>query len=354
MERHNLIYLCVVPVRNEGPFLLEWLAHYLGAGVTDFLFFSNDCEDGTDEILNILADQGLITHIPISAVGDQSIQWQALKTAWKHPLRKKADWMMVLDADEMINIHTKGHTLDDLIAAVPADTDAIAMPWRLFGNNQRVFFEDILATESFTTSMPASENHPFTDVFFKTLFRPSGPFNQLGIHRPKQKKDQTPNWVDGSGAKMHEHVSTNPKQLTLFGQELHTKNPGRDLVELNHYSVRSAENFMVKRARGLPNRSHKNIDLAYWSGRNFNTELNNSINKMAANTAPHLATLKAIPGLSEAHEHAVAWHKQKFQSLMRNKAEFQLFKQVLIAGDSTILPRKIVRRLAQMYQSIDR
>lgn len=347
-------YLCVVPVRNEGPFLLEWIAHYLGAGVTDFLFFSNDCEDGTDEILNILAGQGLITHIPIKSVEGQSIQWQALKTAWKHPLRKTADWMMVVDADEMINIHAKGHTFDDLIAAIPDGTDAISMPWRLFGNNGCVFYEDALATKSFTTSMPASDNHPFSDVFFKTLFRPNGPFNQLGIHRPKQKKDQVPNWVDGSGAKMHEHVSANPKQLTLFGQELHTGNAGRDLVELNHYSVRSAENFMVKRARGLPNRSKKNIDLAYWTDRNFNTEPNDSISKMAANTAQHLATLREIPGISEAHERSVMWHKQKFQTLMRDKVEFQLFKQILIAGDSAILPRTVVRKLGQMYHSIDR
>jgi len=28
--------LCVSTLKNEGPFLIEWLAHLMGAGVTDF------------------------------------------------------------------------------------------------------------------------------------------------------------------------------------------------------------------------------------------------------------------------------------------------------------------------------
>ena len=29
--------LCVSTLKNEGPFLIEWLAHLMGASVTDFL-----------------------------------------------------------------------------------------------------------------------------------------------------------------------------------------------------------------------------------------------------------------------------------------------------------------------------
>ncbi len=41
-------FLAVLTVRNEAAFLLEWLAHHRGGGFTDFLVFSNDCQDGTD------------------------------------------------------------------------------------------------------------------------------------------------------------------------------------------------------------------------------------------------------------------------------------------------------------------
>lgn len=35
--------LAILTQRNEGAFLLEWLAHHRAIGFTDFLVFSNDC-----------------------------------------------------------------------------------------------------------------------------------------------------------------------------------------------------------------------------------------------------------------------------------------------------------------------
>jgi len=29
--------LCVSTIRNEGPYLVDWVAHHRAAGVTDFL-----------------------------------------------------------------------------------------------------------------------------------------------------------------------------------------------------------------------------------------------------------------------------------------------------------------------------
>ena len=55
----------VLCVRNEGAFLLEWLAHHRAAGVTDFLVFSNDCDDGTDAMLDRLAGLGWLTHLSL-------------------------------------------------------------------------------------------------------------------------------------------------------------------------------------------------------------------------------------------------------------------------------------------------
>ena len=112
---------------------MEWIAHHQAAGVTDFLIYSNDCDDGTGEMLDALAAAGEIVHLPQTKTGSQSIQWQALRDAWKHPLRKEADWILVSDVDEFLNIHVAGHQISDLLKALPDDTDAVALPWRLFG-----------------------------------------------------------------------------------------------------------------------------------------------------------------------------------------------------------------------------
>ena len=58
-------FLAVTSMRNEGAFLLEWLAHHRAVGFTDVLVFSNDCDDGTDAMLDRLAQLGWLTHVPI-------------------------------------------------------------------------------------------------------------------------------------------------------------------------------------------------------------------------------------------------------------------------------------------------
>ncbi|MDB4053693.1 glycosyltransferase family 2 protein [Octadecabacter sp.] len=54
----------ITPMKNEGPFILEWLAYHLMIGINDFVVFTNDCEDGTDAILERLDELGLVRHLP--------------------------------------------------------------------------------------------------------------------------------------------------------------------------------------------------------------------------------------------------------------------------------------------------
>ena len=53
----------VTCVKNEGPFLLEWIAFHRVLGVTDFLFYSNDCTDATDRLLDALAQAAVGTQV---------------------------------------------------------------------------------------------------------------------------------------------------------------------------------------------------------------------------------------------------------------------------------------------------
>ncbi|OZA06875.1 MAG: glycosyl transferase family 2, partial [Rhodobacterales bacterium 17-64-5] len=89
----------VLPVRNEGAFLLEWFAHHRSCGFTDFLVFSNDCSDGTDAMLDRLAALGWLTHVRNDGPHPEGPQWAALKQADRHPLIEASDWVMPIDID---------------------------------------------------------------------------------------------------------------------------------------------------------------------------------------------------------------------------------------------------------------
>ncbi|MEM9757185.1 MAG: glycosyltransferase family 2 protein [Pseudomonadota bacterium] len=54
----------ITPMKNEGPFILEWVAYHRLIGVSDVLVFRNDCEDGTDMILERLDELGVVRHLP--------------------------------------------------------------------------------------------------------------------------------------------------------------------------------------------------------------------------------------------------------------------------------------------------
>ena len=94
------MHLGILTLRNEAAFLLEWLAHHKAVGLDHALVFTNDCQDGTDEMLDRLQELGHVTHVRNDGPYDKGgIQFTALKAAAKTKLVKQADWILPLDID---------------------------------------------------------------------------------------------------------------------------------------------------------------------------------------------------------------------------------------------------------------
>ena len=53
----------VCSMRNEGPFIVEWVAWYRMLGFTDVLIITNDCTDHSPQLLAALAAAGWVTHL---------------------------------------------------------------------------------------------------------------------------------------------------------------------------------------------------------------------------------------------------------------------------------------------------
>ena len=340
--------LAITSMRNEGPHCLEWIAHHLAVGVGHFLIYTNDCDDGTDLMLDALENAGLVTHIRQSPKGKRTVQWQALKHASDHPLVAAADWVLATDCDEFINLRAPLAMLQDLIAKLPKGTDAVAMPWRLFGHSGQIEMRDELTIQRFIHAAPVDIHLPLAH-FFKSLFRPSA-FRQIGVHRPKRAKDRLPQWVDGGGNRLLEDFAKKDGRINMFGIPVNA-----DLVQLNHYSLRSAESFMVKRARGLPNHMEREIGLGYWAERNFNTVEDNSIQHMIPATQAKLDELLQIKTVSNLHKKAFNLHQTRFNEMMTNRDDIQLFWHLSLNASSQPptpeLARTQISRIIKAQQS---
>lgn len=294
-------------MKNEGPFMLEWVAHNRSLGFDGLVIYTNDCVDGTDMMARRLEDLGLASHVPNPVKPGGNPQHQALRRARRHPMVTNALWLMCLDADEFINITVGDRTIPSLIAACEAP-DAISMAWRLFGCNSVETFQDTPVTEQFTSADHPTVYGSGRAYGLKTLFRNNGSFRRFGPHRPKDSPEERLDhirWSDGGG-KLFPADKVGWRAWAGFDHSY-----GR----IHHYSVRSIESFMVKRDRGRTN--HINVDQAetYWRDMNLNKVTDKSIAPLGARARPLLQELLSDPVLGKLHAEACAWHRDKIAEL---------------------------------------
>jgi hypothetical protein len=309
--------LAILTVKNEGAFLLDWVAHHRAIGFDHILAFSNDCSDGSDAMLDRLAALGGLTHVPNPGPWEEGPQWAALRKAADHPDYARADWAMVIDIDEYLNIRTGDHSLEALIAACDG-ADAIPVTWRMFGNAGVVAQGDRPITEVFTRAAPAVLHWPWRALMVKTLFRTKA-FRKPGVHRPKGPVGPVRLSDPGLGQRL----------FSAPGQD-HTR-----LAQINHYALGAMEDYIVKCDRGRANREGAAFDMSYWCDRNFTAEEDRSI--LAVDSTGLRAALRADPILGELHRAAVAWRQARFAELMAEEPWRALFGRLLMTPPARIL-----------------
>ena len=320
--------LIITTMRNEAPFVLEWIAYHQHIGFTDFLIYTNDCDDGTDLLLDRLAALGHVTHERSHSRGKKPVQWRALNKAERHPLTKSADWVFVADVDEFLNIHVGDGLLDDLIATRP-DAGGFAIPWRMFGNAGVEAFVDAPVLAQFTQAAPDTLIWPWRAVQYKSLFRSAQGPVELGVHRPKAVTNSGDgHWYDGNGA-----VDRAAHATYQFN-----RGPRYELAQINHYALGSIENFLIKQDRGKPNHQSDPIDISYWVERNLNTVTDQTILRHGPAIAARRDALMSDPELEALHNQGVAWRHARIEALLETPEAFHVYTVLLQTPPTAPLP----------------
>lgn len=331
--------LVVTAMKNEAPFILEWIAYNRLIGVDHFLVYTNDCTDNTVAMLDRLAELGIVTRRdnPYTPGGKVKPQHAALKDAVRQPVYRAADWIVTIDLDEFIAVHVGGGTLRDLFAACN-HPNAISLTWRFFGNGGVTRFEDRPVIEQFTRCAPEAFPDPGLAWGFKTLFdRRTCRFRRLGVHRPgglEEGAEGAVRWVNGSGRVM-------PRRLLAKGWRTVQPIFGYRLATLNHYALRSAESYLVKRDRGRVNHTHEDQGVYYWRRRNYIAEEDTRLLGMLPRLETALAGLKADPVLGRLHADAVDWHRARIAALKADPDYARVFEELKAsaAEDATVFDR---------------
>lgn len=312
--------LVVTTMRNEGPFILEWVTWYLMLGFDHLVIFYNDCTDHSPGLLRRLDDAGLITAVEYTPKPDKPVKHTALPLIMSHPRVQAAEWVFNIDVDEFLVIHEGDGRLDDLLSAFKVNRiHGIAVHWKCFGDSGQETWEDGLTHRRFTQ---ASESRDRGNIFFKTLIRWPRDFKRLGIHSPKGWQGdgawgQAPNVLkrcDGSTMRKYD-PDTNSLKFTLSRWITH------DFAQLNHYAVRTRESYALKMGKPSTAAGKDRYTDAFFEAKNRNETEDTSALKYRAGFDAIYAELAALPDVMKLHHRCCMDYVERLAEVAGASAE---------------------------------
>lgn len=218
-------YLTVCAIaKNEGSYFKEWIEWHRAKGVEKFYIYDNESTDGTRELLAPYVESGLVeyTYFP-----GRKKQLAAYDDCFERH-RLEARWIAVIDLDEFI-VPVKDRTILDFLRRMESFS-VIEVNWLVYGSGGAKKREPGSVMERFRRhSLP--EHRLNTHV--KSIADPRRVCTMIGCHEAARLSGHS---VDSHGVPLKKG----------FGDRM----PQQDVIRINHYAVKSYEEFLSKRARG--------------------------------------------------------------------------------------------------------
>ena len=297
----------VCSMRNEGPFIVEWLAWYRMLGFDEVVVVTNNCTDRSPDLLDALQAAGWLHHIRHDVPPGHRITAQKLAAAKVHPAVRQADWVMVCDVDEFLVIHRGEGRLADLLAPHVAPDGAprflgMSINWRVFGTDGIEQFNDLPVHRQFFSASGVGAR---LSRSVKSLHRKPDWFGALGEHGPRRLSlaaaglgwgDPGMVWITPDGRPVAEwrpegdYLRTVPARLV-----------SHRVAQINHYMLRSVETFSLKAGSLSPVALRDRYSLDYFAEADAGQEQDRSALRHAAAFDRIHAEAMALPDVARLH-----------------------------------------------------
>ena len=301
-------------MRNEGAFLLEWVVWYRSLGFSSVVVVTNDCTDRSPDLLDALAQAGWVEHLQVDMkAGQAGITRAKLIAAGETRSVRRAQTVLVCDVDEFLVIHRGEGKIADLLAAPGRDYLGMSINWRVFGSGGIVTYDDVPVHQQFTVAVGRKR---YLNSAVKSLHRHPRWFQRLGEHGPvnldlaKAQREAGATWGEGglvwvgpSGQRVPGWTPEGPYLRTVPLSAI-----DHSVAQFNHYMLRSAESFSLKRGTLSPVAARDRYTATYWSRADRRDEFDDSALRYADRfAATHRAAL-ALPGVARLHHLCCADH----------------------------------------------
>lgn len=315
-------------MKNEGPYIVEWVAHHLAVGFDSFLVFTNDCDDLTDRILDRLEEMRIVLHRPNPRMIFRHLgAWNVAGFRYARTFNqfKDSKWIFAIDVDEFLEIGYGNNSLDDLFQrASPFDLMSISV---LGYNSSNIkYIGDGAVQSKFKKCRHNFENaddpNNTQNCSVKTLMRNNIEGAMFRNHRPKidsfSETDMT--WLDGSGEKMPVEFTDNKINGYRVSNSI-------ALAHINHHSLRSMESYLVKADRGdvmddnrmgLSDQQMK-VAINYWRKRNLRLDACDRTPALSSNFQGIYEGIMMDPIIKELHEKSLTIHQNKVNQILETR-----------------------------------
>lgn len=218
-------YLAVCAIaKNEGPYFREWIEWYLKQGVEKFYIYDNESTDSTKEVLAPYIESGVVDY---TFFPGQKQQLAAYDDCFKRH-RLETRWLAVIDLDEFI-VPVKDKTIPEFLHGMEKFS-VVEINWLVYGSGGAKKQEPGTVMERFHKhSLPEHR----LNMHVKSIVDPRRVCTMTGCHEAAR--------IAGSAADSHGVPLT---------KGFRDRVPQQDVIRINHYAVKSYEEFLAKRARG--------------------------------------------------------------------------------------------------------
>ncbi len=289
-------------MRNEGIFVLEWLAHHRALGFDRVIVVTNDITDGSDVLLDALSNKGLVTHIAQEVPKGVAPQDSGMDLVLAHARAEGITHILHIDSDEFLAL--PNGTLADLMAHTE-QADVVAIPWRAFGDSGvTAWTPGDLVTERNTHAEPRPVPR---QTKTKCLFRVAS-FARATDHNPLDPLVDDPVVMTPDGELLDNRTLYNAKSARFRPHYIAAR---PRTAQLFHYAIRAQDCFLMKNHRGdgqgQPDTSKYHLNSAWHRAANRNEVEERHLADRAPNLRRMLAEWRADPAIAQAERACQDW-----------------------------------------------
>ena len=238
-------YLAVCAIaKNEGPYFKEWIEWHRKQGVEKFYIYDNESTDCTKEVLAPYIESGLVEYCYFPGYRKQLAAYDDCLEKYRWDTR----WIAFIDLDEFI-VPIKDKTIPDFLRRFEG-FPAVEINWLIYGSGGA-------KTKVPGTMMERFKHHSKLEHYLnrhvKSIVDTRKVFNLIGCHEAAR--------IEGYAADSH----GNP-----IKKHFREREPQQDVIRINHYAVRSFEEFLEKQNRGRASGTKRTVEMEYFDKYDLN------------------------------------------------------------------------------------